>query len=72
MDDLKVKVQQFFGKDGTPSPNLNPESKQKILSSMYKYKNDYESARNEELTLRNPLELARLALVSQLFVLSWL
>ncbi len=73
MDDLKVKVQQFFGKDGTPSPSLNPESKQKILSSMYKYKNDYESARNEELTLRNPLELARLALVSHsCLYLSWL
>ena len=65
MDKLKLQVQQYFIKDGTPSPNINPESQQKILSTMYKYKTSYETTRNEELNLRKPLELARMALVSK-------
>ena len=48
MDKLKIHVQQFFGKDGTPSPNLNPESRQKILSTMSRYKPSYETRKNEE------------------------
>eukprot|EP00985_Skeletonema_marinoi_P018931 scaffold10711_cov177-Skeletonema_marinoi.AAC.1 len=65
MDKLKLHLQQFFGKDGTPSPNLNPEGQQKILSTMYRYKTSYETNRNEELALREPLEIARKALVSK-------
>jgi len=66
MDKLKLHLQQFFGKDGTPSPNLlNPEGQQKILSTMYKYKTSYEAKRNEESALREPLEFARKVLVSK-------
>lgn len=66
MDKLKLHLQQFFGKDGAPSPNLlNPEGQQKILSTMYKYKTAYESKRNEESALREPLELARKVLISK-------
>ena len=65
MDKLKLHLQQFFGKDGTPSPNLNPEGQQKILSTMYRYKTSYETSKNEESALREPLELARKVIISK-------
>jgi len=65
IDKLNLQLQQFFGNDGTPSPNLNPESQQKIASTMYKYKTSFETTRNEELSLRKQLEHARIAYVSK-------
>ena len=54
----------FVTKDGTPSPRVNPDSQQKLLTAMHKYKTAFESTRSKEATLRQPLELARNALVS--------
>jgi hypothetical protein len=68
---LRLQVHHLFGKDGgVPLPAvINADSKQKILSSMYKYKNLYDNARDEEIALRKPLELARMVLVSLFFLL---
>ena len=65
MDKLKHHFQHFFGKDGTVSPNLNPEGQQKILSTMYRYKASYETSKDEEMALREPLELVRKSLVAK-------
>ena len=60
---FRNQARSFFNQDGTPSPRVNPESQQKLVTAMQKYKAAYESARAKEATLRQPLEMARKALV---------
>mmetsp|Transcript_7558 Transcript_7558/g.13621 ORF Transcript_7558/g.13621 Transcript_7558/m.13621 type:complete len:923 (+) Transcript_7558:18-2786(+) len=63
LDKFKAQAQHFFNQDGTPSPRVNPDSRQKLLTAMHKYKGAYESTKSKEATLRQPLELAKNALV---------
>ena len=50
--------------DGTPSPRINSTSQHKLLTAMNKYKSDYESAKSEEATKRQSLDLAKNGYVS--------
>jgi len=59
LDKFKAQAQHFFNQDGTPSPRVNPDSQQKLLTAMHKYKSAYESSKSKEAALRQPLEIAR-------------
>ncbi|KAL7550500.1 hypothetical protein ACHAWF_013723 [Thalassiosira exigua] len=59
LDKFKAQAQHFFRQDGTPSPRVNPDSQQKLVIAMKKYKHSYDSTKQKEITLREALELAR-------------
>ncbi|KAL7540059.1 hypothetical protein ACHAXR_010929 [Thalassiosira sp. AJA248-18] len=59
LNKFKAQAQHFFNQDGTPSPRVNPDSQQKLLTAMHKYKSAFESTKNKEVALRQPLEIAR-------------
>jgi hypothetical protein len=50
--------------DGTPSLRINVTSQHKLLTAMQKYKSSYETAKIEEATKRQSLDLAKNGYVS--------